>query len=203
MLVDGWAAVERELPPLGLRVSAPVVADLDVLRRLWRRAPDGFSFSPGDTCPDNHVLVSDEVRFFDVDFCSFHPTAVDAAYYARPHFPTCNFVAELPTAVTGRAAAVFARRVPVDEGDVHAASAAWTVLNAGWLLATALAGDRQLGPTSYRQMLLWRLGATAERCREVGALKALGTLLGDLAGALTAGWPEVGPLATYPAFLTP
>jgi hypothetical protein len=200
MLAGCWAAVRRELPGLGLRAPAAASADLDSVRRLWRRSPETFSFSPGDTCPDNHVLAGDRVRFFDVDFCSFHPTAIDAAYYARPHLPTCNYLGELPAAVAGRALAAFTGHAPVNERDVLAASAAWAVLNAGWLLPMAQAGDRPLGPTTYRAMLLWRLSATAERCRAARALPALGALLGDLAAALAERWPEAGTPPLYPAF---
>ena len=167
---------------------------------LWLTPREAFSFSPGDTCPDNHVLAGEAVRFFDVDFCSFRPTALDAAYYARPHLPTCNYLAELPAGLAARARAAFAGQLEVGEGEAHLASVGWTVLNAGWLLGTALAGDRRLGPTSFRQMLLWRLRASAERCREAGALPSLGALLGDLAGVLARRWPEVAPMPRYPAF---
>jgi len=203
MVADSWAVVRRELPGLGLSAPVAAYADVDTLLDLWRRPPETLSFSPGDTCPDNHVLSGDAVRFFDVDFCSFHPTALDAAYYGRPHFPTCNYLGELPDAVAGRALAAFARHAPVDDADAHTASAAWTMLNAGWLLPTALDSDQRLGPTSFRAMLLWRLRGTAERCRAAGVLRALGAMLGDLAGALAERWPEAGAPAPYPAFSRP
>ncbi|HXM56543.1 MAG TPA: hypothetical protein VOB72_14200 [Candidatus Dormibacteraeota bacterium] len=201
MVLDAWAAAERELPALGLRVSPAAARDVERLRALWAVPHAALSFSPGDTCPDNHVLTHDgSARFFDVDFCSFHPTAFDAAYHARPRFPTCNYLLELPEPAAARARAAYASCVPVDGAEVDEAVVAWTAWNAGEALATLLRRDRRLGPTSFRQMLLWRLGATAERCEELDAMRGLGTLLGELAEALAGRWPEIGPMPLYPAF---
>jgi hypothetical protein len=200
MLTDCWAIVQRELPALGLRAAPAVADDVEVLCGLWGTPAAALSFSPGDSCPDNHVLAGATVRFFDVDFCSFHPTALDGAYHARPHLPSCNYLAELPPDVADRARQAFARCVEVDDAELHVASAAWTVLNAGWLLSQTLAGDRSLGPTTFRQMLLWRLRATAERCRAVGSLTRLGGLLDELGQVLGERWPDVGPMPLYPAF---
>lgn len=200
MVADAWAAAERELSGLGLRRPPGLDADLETVLALWSASPAALSFSPGDTCPDNHVVVGGAVRFFDVDFCSFHPTALDAAYHAHPHFPTCNYLGELPPAVAARARAAYAGRVDVGEGDMLAASAAWTLWNTGYILPRYPVEDRALGPITLHGMLLWRLRATAERCREAAALSRLGGLLAELAGVLAERWPDAGTMPLYPAF---
>jgi len=200
MLTDAWADVERELPGLGVRMTPAAGAGLEALLALWAGPPGSLSFTPGDTCPDNHVVRGGTVRFFDVDFCSFHPTALDAAYHAPPHFPTCNYLGELPPAVAAAARAAYGRCVDVAEADLVTASAAWTVWNAGHILPRFLAEDRPLGRVTMRQMLLWRLRVTAGRCGEAAALAGLGALLAELAGVLAERWPELGSMPLYPAF---
>ena len=200
LFTDAWAALERDVADVGLRVTPAAARDFAHLCRLWQTPVDAFSFSPGDACADNNVLVDGRVRFFDVDFCSFHPTAFDAAYYAQPHLPTCNYVGQLPADVAERVRAAYAGAMDVDQGEVHLASVAWTTWNAGFLLRRVLTEDGRLGPTTYRQMLLWRLRASAERCRAVGELEGLGALLADLATALGSRWSDVAPMPLYPAW---
>jgi hypothetical protein len=146
------------------------------------------------------VLSGDTLRFFDFDFCSFHPAAFDAVCLIRPYFPTCNDVAELPREIAERAIAAYLQCVEVEEAEVLNASVVGTLSNAGNGLAKTLAGDQMLGPSSSRQMLLWRLRSTSESCREAGRLTSLATLLADLAGVLAERWAEVEPMPLYPAF---
>jgi hypothetical protein len=57
------------------------------------------AFSPSDTCPDNNLVTSRGVRFFDFEWGCFRDVVLDAAYFRVP-FPGCEATFALPPCCT-------------------------------------------------------------------------------------------------------
>jgi len=164
-----------------------------------------------DACPDNNVLVGDEVYLVDFEGASFWHVAWDAAYLRVP-WPSCWCSWNLPKYVADEAmehyrdimGSVFpyvAR--PEFEADVAAAVVGWAFLSTSWFLRSALDDDpppkdsRVIAP-SRKAMILHRL-AGAARMSEQARLPLLGALAEQWRAQLTQRWPE-SALQLAPAF---
>ena len=222
--VDGAVTVlRRELPRLSDDADLDT-ASADELAALVDQlcrpdAPRGMV--PGDTCPDNALLVDtsagapDGVRLIDFEGAAHRHVAWEAAYLALP-WPSCWCSWRLPEDAVDAALDAWreavAPAVPATcssadlAADVDAAVVAWTVVSAAWFLPTALDGDHGAPDPSRdhlvprrRALLQHRSRVAAQRATAGGAWPALAEWCERLHAAAVSAWSE-RPLDLAPAY---
>ncbi|WP_194896574.1 hypothetical protein [Catenulispora pinisilvae] len=191
-------------PPPGLESDIEAVSALD---------HDPFPvFSPGDICPDNHLLTPEGLRPIDFESAGFHSVFLDASYSRMP-FGTCWCVFRLPKTFSMEAERAYREEVvkayPALADDriwrpgVRRGSVAFVAMMSVWQVSVVQEEDRPMHRTrmpesSMRQVLRYRWEVTAaslERAQELAAVAA--AFRGLLAA--TEGW-RTGDLPRYPAF---
>ncbi len=196
---------------LGVPVAAGFDEEAAVIGRTLDEPGPFLSFSPGDTCPDNHRLVpGDYLRFFDFEFAGFRHALLDAAYLRVP-FPTCWCVNRVPPGLVPRLEAAY--RAELIAGCPEAADdslfytalchacASWTVTSLSWGLKPALEKDDQWGIATQRQRHLLRLETFTDLADRSGCLAVMRETARMLSEALRALWPEPEMrMPIYPPF---
>ena len=169
-----------------------------------------LTFTPGDTCPDNHRFVTgDALCFFDFEFSGFQHALLDAAYLRAP-FPTCWCVNRLPADLPPHLEQAYreelVRGCP-EAGDdgafypalVHA-NAYWAITSVSWSLEEALKEDSQWGLSTERQRLSLRLANFAEVSEQYHILPALAATARALEAKLRELWSDGEDMPLYPPF---
>ncbi len=174
-------------------------------------APGPFlSFTPGDTCLDNHRFVTEEgLCFFDFEFSGFRHALLDAAYLRAP-FPTCWCVSRLPTDLTPRLEEAYrvelVRGCPEAADDARffpalvSANAYWAITSVSWTLEEALKQDEQWGLSTVRQRHPLRLAGFAEVSEQFDVLPALAATTRSLEAELRTLWADGEDMPLYQAF---
>lgn len=206
--VTMWPA--RNLPvlrtlcsELGVAWTAAAQKELDQTLHAIAEPGPLLALSQGDTCPENHRLRDNSVRFLDFEFCGFRHALLDAAFLWLP-FPTCQHVARLPKAVVQHAEETYRAQLQIDV-DTFATSmlyarAWWTMLSLGAYLSQALQADRTIGSATMRQRLVLWLDTFVDGSRAAGQLAALRTSASQLSSMLRALWGSDVELPTFSAF---
>jgi Ser/Thr protein kinase RdoA (MazF antagonist) len=202
--VTAWPA--RNLPPLrsiltdlGLGWTTRTQEELDTVVHVVAEAHDLLALSQGDTCPENHRLTADGVRFLDFEFCGFRHALLDVAFLRLP-FPTCQDVQRLPVEAVDQALAAYRAQLNFDHfaSQLDIAQAWWTMLSLGAYLPRALGEDQLVGTATMRQRLLLWLETFGTY---IQSLPALHTLARDARELLHQRW-QCEDLAFYSAFRT-
>ncbi|NYG58248.1 hypothetical protein BJ980_001171 [Nocardioides daedukensis] len=204
------AGLPQRLTGLAAEHDLPVVDDLaallvEVAAPLERE--ERWVVTPGDTCPDNNLLVDGVVHLLDFEFAEVRHPAWDAAYLTVP-WPTCwcawqvpqrRAEAALATYRTGAAAHLPWIAEPGFDDDLVAATLLWCLISSTMFLPGALDDEADNEDSAKRPgrrtMVLSRL-ELASRLRGPAALT---TYAGSLAAELTRRWGP-HPLRTAPAF---
>ncbi|TNM64431.1 hypothetical protein FHN55_12810 [Streptomyces sp. NP160] len=217
------AVLRREAPRVHVRAGLDDAAadELAALVEHLERADAPRGLVPGDTCPDNALLVApgdgapDGVRLLDFEGAAHRHVAWEAAYLALP-WPSCWCSWRLPDhAVEAGLAAwreAVAPAVPAScsaadlAADVDAAVVAWTAVSAAWFLPSAVDGDHGTADPARdhvvprrRALLQHRTRVAAERAAAGGAWPALADWCGRLHEAAVGAWGE-RPLDLAPAY---
>lgn len=198
------------LEEAGVAVPAGLDADLAEVAALER---DPFRvFSPGDICPDNHLLTPDGLRPIDFEAAGFHSVFLDAAYSRMP-FGSCWCVFRLPKTFSMEAERAYRDEVvkayPELADDriwrpgVRRGSVAYVVGMSQFLMPMVEEEDRPMNRTrmpdsSVRQVLHYRWEVTATALERAGELPAVAAVLRGLRAA-TGHW-RTTDLPRYPAF---
>jgi hypothetical protein len=222
-VADAVAVLRREAPRLDPRAAFDddTAQELTALVDHLDRAEAPRGLVPGDTCPDNAVLVEagagapDGVRLLDFEGAAHRHVAWEAAYLALP-WPSCWCSWRLPDHAVEAALAAWreavAPAVPAScsaadlASDVDAAVVAWTAVSAAWFLPSALDGDHgtpdpardHLVPRR-RALLQHRTRVAAERAAVTGAWPALAGWSERLHAAAVSAWGD-RPLDLAPAY---
>jgi hypothetical protein len=237
-VLSGWAATCGRLAAWSAGRAGEFSGPAEVLDPLpsashmlgWAdvAAPDGLSrevasvgefllsedhqvFSPGDLCPDNNLIVADEVRLIDFESAGFHSVFLDAAYFRMP-FSTCWCVLRLPGPLAGALEATYRMSVcaafpgladdVVWQAGVRRAMAFWTLHTMSYLLDRAVTENRSMNqdepkaPTT-RAILRHRWRTLRDSLVAGGEFPALAEAMSRLLAA-TEQW-QVAPLDVYPA----
>ena len=199
--IEGSRQVDVE-PTDATRAEALTIAAMMDEPGMWA------AFSPGDTCPDNHRLLSGQPRFFDLEFGGMRHALLDASYLWVP-FPTCWCVNRLPIDLVPRLETIYqtelARTCPPAGDDAAfnralvAACAYWTIVTLGWDLTKSLAEDFQWGIAGIRPRHLLRLETLAQLSDRTGHFPAIGATAHALGERLRERWPDV-VMPLYPPF---
>ena len=210
-----WVTEDMAKLPDFLRVhgiAAPpgLAADLDAVSDLDH---DRFRvFSPGDICPDNHLLTPGGLRPIDFEGAGFHSVFLDASYSRMP-FGSCWCVFRLPKSFSLEAERAYRGEVvkayPELADDriwrpgVRLASVAYVVAMTYWLMPQVAEEDRPMHRSrdpiaSVRQVLRYRWEVTATALERSGELPAMAAVFRALL-AETAQW-RAADLPAYPAF---
>lgn len=211
LLEDAVRVLDGQCGALGVGVPAGAWEEMRGLAdRLGKAGPSALT--PADTCPDNCVLVGDELVLVDFEDAQFRHIAWDVAYLRVP-WPTCWCSwAFPPAAVTAAleayrhsAAAAFPQvRDQQFDREVETAMAGWGLIAASASLDLALAEDS--GPVAEmdpdrptpqrRARVLHQLEAAAGVAHE----PVLSALAGALAAELRARWGSQLYLELAPAY---
>ena len=205
-LADAAAQLEQQCADLELAVPPGA---LRALRELARRlGDDNCALTPGDTCPDNNVIVDDAVHLIDFEGAEWRHVAWDVAYLSVP-WPSCWCSWRIPGEVADRAVERY--RATVEDTlpyvrtaqfrrDVADAATGWALISSAWFLPRALGDDpppeTHERPTPKRRpLILHRLDAA----RRNENLPELAELAARLRAELVTRWGEP-VLAFAPAF---
>jgi len=139
------------------------------------------ALSPGDTCPDNNVIMGSRLFLVDFEEAAFRHVAWDLAYLRVP-WPSCWCAWAIPepvgsvalgryfTAMNGTI--VGADRAVFDEV-VAQATVAWALISASWFLPSALQRNDTIGPPGFiapprRTTVLHRIRVAADTAESQG-----------------------------------
>jgi hypothetical protein len=207
--VSRWSA--RNLPvlpslcaDLGCGWSHQAQQELDSTVQAIAEPGPWQALSQGDTCPENHRLAGNTIRFLDFEYCGFRHALLDAAFLALP-FPTCQHVRRLPAAAVEPALELYRSQLASGctaasddalwRANMLRARAWWTMLSLGAYLRQALEADRVIGSTSMRQrLLLWLETFISD---SASGLPALHSVAAEVRTLLRGRW---GPEAESPVF---
>ena len=203
LLSSAAAALERELPRLGV---TPAAAALDELRGIadLLDVPGAAALTPGDTCPDNTLETPAGPALIDHEG-AMHTNVVWTAAYLRVPWPTCWCSWAMPADVTARALAAWtsAAALPYVRSDRFAADldlavTGWTFVSTGWFVPRALTDDTvlQTRPMPTRRVMLQHRLALAATLPHLPALAALAA---ELHAATVREWGH-HPMRLAPAF---
>lgn len=204
----------RKLPGLleSLEIVAPdrLEADLAAVAELDY---DRYQvFSPGDICPDNHLLTAEGLRPIDFEGAGFHSVFLDAAYTRTP-FSSCWCVFRLPKMFSLEAERAYRREVVAGYPEladdaiwrpgVRLGAVAYTIATSTHLVPTVLEEDRPMHRvrrpmSTVRQVLRYRWDTTAAALERAGELPAVAAAFRALLAA-TGQW-QAADLPAYPAF---
>lgn len=212
---EPWVARDMaKLPAFldGLGIASPPGLDADI-EAVSALDHDRFRvFSPGDICPDNHLLTAGGLRPIDFEGAGFHSVFLDASYSRMP-FGTCWCVFRLPKSFSAEAERAYRDEVvkayPELADDriwrpgVRLASVAYVITMADFTVPMVQEEDRPMHRTrmpdsSMRQVLRYRWEVTAVSLERAGELPAMAAALRGLLAA-TEDW-QTGDLPRYPAF---
>jgi hypothetical protein len=154
-------------------------------------------------------MIDGRARLLDFEFARPGHILRDAAYW-RMGFPTCWCAGRVPRDVQAamdhayRQALAAALPVSGDDAAFLQEMAillfTWMYGRLAWLLEDALREDKKWGISTYRSRLLWYLEAAADGAAASGTFNGLKDTVLSWRADLGKRWPEVQPLALYPAF---
>jgi hypothetical protein len=139
------------------------------------------ALSPGDTCPDNNVIIGSSLALIDFEEAAFRHIAWDLAYLRVP-WPSCWCAWAIPETVGSAAldqyftamngTIVGADRVVFDDF-VAEATVAWALISVSWFLPGALRRNDTMGPLGFtapprRATVLHRFGVVADTAESQG-----------------------------------
>jgi hypothetical protein len=188
-----------------------VAADIVEAARFNAEPGPFTAFSQSDTCPDNCMRHGQWMRLLDFEW-GWVRNALNDGARARSNFPTCWCVQRLPAETIRRVEAIYraelAKGCPAAADDrlfnreLVKACANWSLASFEFYteVGTFWEQDGAWGTSSTRQRAIARLELLAETTAEFGMLEALGATAATLAQRLRALWPELEPMAAYPAF---
>ncbi len=164
-----------------------------------------------DACPDNVLMIDGRARLLDFEFAGPGHILLDAAYW-RMGFPTCWCAGRVPkdvqVAMDDAYRQALAAALPEARDDTAFIQEIAVLLftrmfaSLSWLLEGALKEDTKWGISTYRSRLLWHLEAATDGARAAGVFNGLRDVAIRWRMDLGNRWPEVQPLALYPAFVS-
>ena len=214
---DWISAIGQSLPETLSRYDVAVpdglAADIALLATL--HTDEYQVFSPGDICPDNHLLTEDGLRPLDFEWAVYHSVFLDAAY-ARMPFSSCWCVSRLPDDLARDAERRYRDEVvtafpaladdAVWERGLRLAVGTWTAHVTTELMQRAVEADRWLHRSkpelpTYRQLLRYRWRTFLA---DPGSWELLPALSEACQGLLTVTEPwGAAEMPGYPAFAPP
>jgi hypothetical protein len=186
-----------------------VDAEVAIVTERLARPGAWLALAHNDPCPDNVLMIDGRARLLDFEFARPGHILRDAAYW-RMGFPTCWCAGRVPRDVQAamdhayRQALAAALPVSGDDAAFLQEMAillfTWMYGRLAWLLEDALREDKKWGISTYRSRLLWYLEAAADGAAASGTFNGLKDTVLSWRADLGKRWPEVQPLALYPAF---
>ena len=186
-----------------------VDAEVALVAERLARPGAWLGLAHDDACPDNVLMIDGRARLLDFEFARPGHILIDAAYW-RMGFPTCWCAGRVPSDVQAamdsvyRQALAAALPAAVDDAAFMQEMAVllftWMFGRLAWLLEDALKEDKKWGISTYRSRLLWYLEAAADGAAASGTFNGLRDTALRWRADLGKRWPEVRPLALYPAF---
>jgi len=168
--------------------------------------PD-VALTPGDTCPDNNIVLPGGLRLLDFEGAEIRHPAWDVAYLRVP-WPSCWCAWRLPSDVADRGVQRYRDRVAASVeyvgtaaflADLDLATLGWCLISTAWFLPAALddtVADEPLGGRGLvrapgrRALVLHRLWLASHLPDPEGAQAVLTAYARDLYRVLARRWGE-------------
>ena len=209
--VPGWR-VEKDAQLVADKIGGvPPTSELALLSYRLSEPGPWLTLVHGDPCPDNSLLVGEQIRLIDYEFSRPSHALLDGIYW-RIGFPTCWCAGRIPTDVISRVDAAYrielGNSIPLALEDtayrieLTYMSAVWLFSSLSWRLGDALERDEKWGIWSIRGRLLWYLEAVIEMTDAASLLPGINKVAQGWLSELRRRWPESTPLGLYPAFAT-
>jgi hypothetical protein len=183
--------------------------DIATVARHMAQPGPWLGLAHRDACPDNVFLIGTEARLVDFEFAGPGHVLLDASYW-RMGFPTCWCAGRIPSHIVRSMDSAYRECLSpslpqVIDDDAFSAEMAILLFarlfaSLSWLLEDALKEDRSWGISTIRARLLWYLEAAIAGAEAGGVLNDLAQTVAQWRADLAGRWPEVKPLALYPAF---
>ena len=195
------------------RFDAPVApqfsSELQAISDATAHPGDFLAYIHGDPCPDNLVDTNGRLRLIDFEFGHFGHALQDGVY-ARMLFPTCWCANQIPATVIEQIERVYRaelmRGCPAAHDDQLFETALvnmcgyWLITSSSWLMERVLDEDSTWGIATVRSRIVARLQTFIATSTTYERLPALRSAADALLERLQQRWPDVPPLAVYPAF---
>jgi hypothetical protein len=205
----GWR-VETDANGVASKLGqAPPASELELLSSRLIDPGPWLTLTHGDPCPDNSLLVDNEIRLIDFEFARPSHALLDGIYW-KFGFPTCWCAGRVPVDVGGRIEAAYraelANSIPLALDDttyrseLALMSAVWLFTCLSWRLDEALKNDENWGTWSIRGRLLWYLEAVIEMTDAANVLPGINAAARTWLLELRKRWPNATSLGLYPAF---
>ena len=203
--------VEAMQLPLMLPAVPGVSAEAQQLITALQNPDPWHTFTQGDPCPDNCMVVGDRLHLLDFEGGHIKHALLDGIY-GTMRFPTCWCVDDMPTSVVDSMAQAYRhelqRGMPeaTDEtlyGQAITDAAVFWVLEwcRNFPMAQMLEQDQVWRMATVRQRFMRRVAVAADLTVAHHHLEVIGTLFRHIHAALLARWPaEAHTMALYPAF---
>jgi hypothetical protein len=207
---ERWLARVIGIGPSLLGGALPE-SELAVLSQRMRDPGPWLALVHGDPCPDNVLLTPQGAALLDFEFAAPGHALIDAAYW-RMGFPTCWCAGRVPDTVAERVEQAYrdavADAIPQARADAefHREYAVAVIVRLFASLEShldaALKSDSIWGIATKRDRILWHLQSAIEATRRSASLPGLRSVLQTWLTDLGERWPDVQPLAVFPAFAT-
>jgi hypothetical protein len=205
----GWR-VEKEAEFVAAKIGGTLPADeLELLSSRLSNPGPWLTLIHGDPCPDNSLLVGEQIRLIDYELARPSHALLDGIYW-RMGFPTCWCAGRIPKDVAARVDAIYRTEIgysiPIALDDtayrteLAYLSAVWLFSCLSWRLGAALEADEKWGIWSIRGRLLWYLEAVISMTAAANVLPGIHDAAQGWQSELQNRWPDALPLGYYPAF---
>jgi hypothetical protein len=194
---------------VGFEWTPALVDDIEQVSASMMHSGPFLTYTHGEPCPGNDVMVKDGMRLQDLEFGGFRHALRDGVFM-RLGFPTCELVNRIPAHLLERLEGEYryelAKGLPEAEDDrrfyrgMTEACAYWFIWTANRHLREALRFDSAWGISTLRQRFIFWSAVLAETSRDMGSLPALGGFAARLHDLLQAEWPATRDMPLYPAF---
>jgi thiamine kinase-like enzyme len=194
---------------LDINLPQEFETEVESVIRILKQPGSFLSFSPGDTCPDNNLLVGNHLYFIDFEYSGFKHALLDASVLLMP-FPTCWCLNRLPDNLSTKLENIYRAEIrkgisEADDDSVYynallCALAWWTFGAVGSDIEVALKLDGQWGISSYRQRLLFHLTRFSTLAEKYNGLSSMGYLAYKLVCKLCNLWLLESDMPLYQVF---
>ena len=192
---------------IGIEPHPNIKEDATVAAQFFTPESPFAAYIHHDPCPDNCLIVGDELKLLDFEFGQFDNALIDGVY-GRIHFPSCWCVNRFPEHIFLNMEKIYRSEfikgcdAAKDDDLYHlgiTASCATAIIQRWY--NNIMKEDGRWGIATHRQRILVRFDIFAQTTETFGVLEATGKTIKDAATKLRTLWPkETDAMPLYPAF---
>lgn len=206
---ESWGRFVENLALAGTSPAAGAGVEIEQVAGMLADPGPFRTFTHGDTCLSNIVLVDGAARFFDLEVSGYRHALIDGAFVTL-RLLGCQESGRIPMPVLRRMEAGYRRELIAgipEAGDEERFNADLVAMSTVWLallldrLGPSLEKDRKMVTGTNRQRVLYALDAFALLAGERGCFPSLARTARAAHDRLSARWPgNEYRLARFAAF---